>query len=35
MKEMGYAMESGATCYLFRRGTGWKVTVESTFRATG
>jgi hypothetical protein len=27
-------MENGAACYLFRRGTGRKVTVESTFRAT-
>jgi hypothetical protein len=34
MRDLGYAMEGGAACYLFRRGTSRKVTPESTFRAT-
>jgi hypothetical protein len=34
MRDVEKVMESDAACYLFRRGTGWKVTAESTFRAT-
>ena len=31
MRNLGYAMESGAACYLFRRWTGRKVTESNAF----